>query len=63
MTRKDYIKLAAAIKATQQHVCVDNTMEEGWHAGISALQIRIEDILRADNERFDRGRFMQACEA
>ena len=61
MTRKDYIKLAQAIKETNSHVCSDPDVAEGWHAAVSALHIRITSILAADNERFDRARFDKAC--
>lgn len=46
MTRKDYIKIAAIIKARGADVDLANDFA---------------DLLEDDNERFDRERFLTAC--
>lgn len=52
MTRKDYEKIAEALRLTESR--------DRWEAW-SGLVERIADILAADNERFDRARFKRAC--
>lgn len=57
MTRKDYVRLAAGFasvepfpEAQQRHL--------QWEIGIH----EIARVLAADNPRFDRERFLEACE-
>jgi hypothetical protein len=50
MTRKDYIKIAAAIED------VDTTHHEKW-----VFSNALADILKEDNPAFDRERFLAAC--
>jgi len=54
MTKKDYIKLAELIKdkstGNDAHIFVDDLLE-----GLCA-------ILQDDNPRFDRERFIEACQ-
>lgn len=52
MTKKDYIKIAAALAYTRT---VDH--REVWGVIVN----EIADILAADNARFDRERFYAAC--
>lgn len=61
MTRKDYIALAATIRATAAHQATDDTYREGWQSATSALAHRIADVLAADNARFNRSFFFKAC--
>ena len=56
MTRKDYIKLAAALAYTRPDE--DNrTPERVWSDVVDI----IGDVLKKDNPRFDRGRFIDAA--
>lgn len=54
MTRKDYILIAAAIKAEQRHG------REGDET-INNVARSIADALQSDNPRFDRARFLKAA--
>jgi hypothetical protein len=60
MSKKDYIKLAQAIRETRTIY-----VAKGRWAGpsLNDLQDRIADILAADNPQFDRERFNTACKA
>lgn len=58
MSRKDYQALAAALAAQRpaDHWCPNK--REQWRLDVKA----IADALASDNARFDRERFMGACE-
>lgn len=62
MTRKDYVKLAEAFKAsfdaTSQNEDVDRPAVE---LGIILCVNRVANVLKADNPTFDRVRFLTAC--
>jgi hypothetical protein len=55
MTRKDYILIAAAIKA------VNRSHDSSVVNGIRWTAERIADVLARDNPRFDRERFLTAA--
>lgn len=55
MTRKDYVLIADALK----HAAACDPGTEG--GGIYRAAVCIADALAADNPRFDRARFLQAC--
>jgi hypothetical protein len=58
MTRKDYCAIAGAINRAQTH----DEWEGGdipWAIWLTAEYVA--DALAADNPRFDRQRFMDAC--
>lgn len=63
MTRKDYVKLAAAVTATKAYIVAREPDED--HAnmidGASLVAEHLADTLAADNPRFDRARFLKAC--
>lgn len=61
MTRKDYVKVAQAIREMGEHNAVDLTWSEGWHAARSSFAQRMAGIFQTDNARFDRARFFEAC--
>lgn len=52
MTKKDYIKLAKVLK--------DSISEEGDGLELDRLVIRIADMFKEDNPRFDYDRFHDA---
>ena len=51
MTRKDYVKLAEIVAEVPGQGC-----------GPDWLAHRLADMLAADNPRFDRARFLAACD-
>ncbi len=55
MTRKDYVKFAAAIKAR-----LADTPETHKHS-VELMVVDIVDILSEDNSNFDHPRFWTAC--
>lgn len=56
MTRKDYVLIAAAIKAVTEEHSADSVVN-----GITWTAERIADALARDNPRFDRERFLKAA--
>lgn len=57
MTRKDYIAFAKAIKNT-----LDETGETLDHSPVMQKMVqKTADVFVADNPRFDRPKFIQAC--
>lgn len=62
MTRKDYVKLAAVVNESLAiNPKIDASFVRGWREGIEVLANKLADVLQADNERFDRARFLYAC--
>jgi hypothetical protein len=57
MTKKDYIKFAAAFKAEKPGDNWDPNKRVQWELDIKA----ITRVLAADNDRFDYNRFNEAC--
>ena len=59
MTKKDYIKLAAALAINRPPANnkPDTSALLSWWLCVSS----IADVLQADNQRFDRRRFLTAC--
>ena len=62
MTRKDYIAIAAALKAARVTNGTNNPNRALYLNGIANAANRIADAMQADNARFDRARFLAACE-
>lgn len=63
MTRKDYIRIAAAVREAGYHKLRADAPDDG-HAmryGINAVASELAHALAADNARFDRSRFLAAC--
>jgi len=56
MTRKDYIKLAGAIR----HVAMQTTTDTSPWWVLSAIRTEIGNVLQIDNVNFDRNRFEAA---
>ncbi len=65
MTRKDYVRIAAAIRKAFDYVNEADslTADEAAAAvdGVSAAISFIANALLDDNPRFDRTRFIEAC--
>jgi hypothetical protein len=61
MTKKDYVRIAAALRDT----LLINLTNQDQLVGAKAAHIsacnRIADALAADNPKFDRARFLAAC--
>jgi len=56
MTKKDYVKLARALKKAK------DTQRLFPHTDVWACCVRyITEELRYDNPRFDKGKFLTAC--
>lgn len=56
MTRKDYVLIAAALKRASALSETDSQRR-----GVSRAAGSLAGALSADNEAFDRTRFLQAC--
>jgi hypothetical protein len=57
VTGKDYVLIAAALKAAMSHA-------EGMHAAQAGIEEAARELcseLASDNPRFDRARFLQAA--
>lgn len=62
MTKKDYQAIARAIYNSRQLACDITEHRDCVLAPIAALQAQMIQILADDNPRFDRARFIEACE-
>jgi hypothetical protein len=58
MTRKDYVIIADSIKASRENW--EGFTPEAQDA-IDGLARSLSSKLQADNDRFDRARFLDAC--
>ncbi len=56
MTRKDYERLAAALKASKP-LAEDAAQQHGWRLACHAVSNALAD----ENTRFDSARFLLAC--
>lgn len=63
MTRKDYIAIAAAIKAAKLDIfCKEpDASHVDLCDGANYAAEHIADVMARDNARFDRARFLAAC--
>lgn len=71
MTRKDYVAIAEVISGALADIRHDAEKDfisdkgrailSGERAGVHMVALRIADVLREDNPRFDWGRFVKAC--
>lgn len=62
MSKKDYQVIARAIYQSRQLACDNAQHKDCALAPIAALQAQMIQILADDNPRFDRARFLEACE-
>lgn len=64
MSKKDYQAIAGAVH--EVHSAAFRTAPAGVSEGTDwfahAIADRLADVLQADNPRFDRARFIEACE-
>jgi len=65
MTKKDYERLALAFQAAvDASFTVENVSTGGWaRYGINIAIRHVADALASDNPRFDRDRFVLACQS
>ena len=62
MTRKDYVAIAAAFKWTHPGAVLEGSSGIERRLTQWAFDVRkVADVLHADNPRFDRIRFYEAC--
>lgn len=61
MTRKDYILIAAALKAARVPSVLGNTNKEIYNNGVDNAVAFIAIVLAKDNPRFDGARFRAAA--
>ena len=57
MTRKDYVAIAGAISAVRQYSYLSGAE---FQAALDQVTGAISEVLRQDNPRFDRQRFIAA---
>lgn len=57
MTKKDYTKIAGAVNVVACNYCGDKTPQEVLEMVVATLA----EILKQDNEKFDKDMFYQAC--
>jgi hypothetical protein len=71
MTRKDYVLIADTIAQFSRDIANDEgltlsaagrTILSGERVGLQTIAHRLAEQLRQDNPRFDRHRFIQACQ-
>lgn len=56
MTRKDYVAIAAGIRAE-----VEAGPNKNGSTALQRVAERIAEVMAQDNPRFDRARFLKAC--
>jgi len=64
MTRRDYVKLAAAFAIVPNFTTTVTTDAGERQAALLAYResvLNVADVLQADNARFDRKRFLEAA--
>lgn len=65
MTRKDYIAIAGAIRATQERIRYSNgdssPIRDQQLRGVRRAAAHLADALAEDNPRFDPARFLKEC--
>jgi len=72
MTRKDYVLIADTIAQFSRDIAIDGDSEyltdrarairDGERAALVTIAHRLADQLWQDNHRFDRKRFIDACQ-
>lgn len=62
MSKKDYQALARAINTASAEMGVREGVAQSGPPLVRAIVSHVADVLAADNPRFDRARFIEACE-
>lgn len=62
MTRKDYVAIAEAIYTTRETLPIVTGYWEAQLEAIGRATQLVADVFAEDNPRFDRARFIAACE-
>jgi hypothetical protein len=62
MTKKDYQAIARAIHVVRQIRPAFSQRFDGQCSAFESLMCELTDVMAADNPRFDRARFVEACE-
>lgn len=60
MSRNDYQKIAKIIAKRQIEKPAD-ALDNGYYMAVWGISQELADFFEADNPRFDRARFMEAC--
>lgn len=61
MTKKDYIRIAAALKSARVSNTIGDLNKGLFNNGIDMAVVYVTAALAEDNPRFDLVRFQQAC--
>ena len=61
MTKKDYVRIAAALNGARVTDSEIISAKALYNNGVDNAAHRIADALADDNPKFDRARFMAAC--
>jgi len=62
MTRKDYQLIAAAINGVYESIAEHPDATRAHNTGAELVTFAVASALAQDNPRFDRTRFITACE-
>jgi len=62
MTKKDYQAIARALYNVRQTSTPASAGSDGAGWALEQVQVQLAAVLAADNPRFDRARFVEACE-
>jgi hypothetical protein len=61
MTKKDFILIAAALKAARVNNSLNNPNKALYNNGVDNTVLFMASALQTTNPRFDRARFLAAC--
>lgn len=64
MTRKDYVRLAGAIRLTRSQIDdmpMSTPHRVAMHVAVNLAEENLAGVLGAENIRFDSDRFAEAC--
>jgi hypothetical protein len=61
MSRKDYVKIAAAIQHCRAHLLLPDYLSDDERCIVDRVTLAVANVLAADNPRFDAARFLAAC--
>lgn len=61
MTRKDYVLIAEAVRASRSQIFTRPSEAMVWGRACDEVAMTLAAELRSTNPLFDRGRFLRAC--